>query len=254
MWNRRKRNLQQPKLNMFLEAIELDEGEGVTPDQLASQWKKYASSEEIPDEEMGKAFKDLGEGGVSEALKKAGLLASNEEAESVSDAAAETNEKVQDAEAEEGGEEPEAEPVEDEPVDDEEDVDVQQEAVGDSRVAMKAKEVLDMIGEKLDQEQSRSPQDLAKDPSWFQKLVAFMGNITEGEDADEDMEPSDEERFSEVDFVNEAADLIADEFKLEGAKKKSLRDILAKQVGDFRGSDPTFKKEEFCNAIANSNI
>jgi len=115
MWGHRKNHSNHGKLSMFLEAIEGDEEEmveGANPEaRILALVKKGLSPdevwEELSDESPGVLFaaamrlvdqgkiekSDVGIGGV------------DEEASSVSDAAEETNKKVQDAEDEEDAEE-----------------------------------------------------------------------------------------------------------------------------------------------------
>ena len=113
MWGRKRYNCNQDKLNMFLEAVEMD-------------------NEEVKEKAI-ELIKNL-----------------PKETPSVSDAAEEANKKVQDAEAEADGEveEPESveEPVEDEPRDDE-----LKEGVGD-KLKAKAKKLINNIDKEIDQQ------------------------------------------------------------------------------------------------------
>jgi predicted aconitase len=103
MWGRRRKNIKPEKLNLFLEAIEDDEEDIDAIDdvkqQVAALNKAGKSLEEIVDELAGKVGADI----LGQAIVE--LKMSEEAPEDVRSAAEDTNEKVQDAEAEAEGEE-----------------------------------------------------------------------------------------------------------------------------------------------------
>jgi hypothetical protein len=104
MWNRRKNIVDRSKLNMFLEAIETDEEEDVgaidsVKQQVTAMTKAGKSVDEIVKALASKVGSDV----LGQAIVE---LKMSEESPSISDAAAETNKKVQDAEESETDEEP----------------------------------------------------------------------------------------------------------------------------------------------------
>lgn len=247
MWGRKRYKGNQDKLNMFLESVEqMDE---ITNQPPASKLLRHA-------EAIAKDMLDNG-GAITIGYDYAQWFADDkelqkavfklirdpsfhEESKSVSDAAKETNDKVQDAEDESESPE-EEEPVVDEPVDDEEGEELQE---GLEELKQKAADLLAKIDAELEDKSKQGPGPFGE---MVNKLAVVFAKMTESE-GDKEVIVDETKQFSEFDYVINSASAIAEEFKLDENK---VRDMLATEMKHYKESDISFNVEEFNNKVAN---
>jgi hypothetical protein len=251
-WGRRRRRSKPEKLDTFLESMEKYEegmdvehevakmlGDGKSVDEIV----EYFDDKNVDADHLGAAIVN-----ASKSLKEGSVA---------SDAAMETNKKVQ------GTEDNEEEPVEDEPMDepegeedlgdleepdgedapeDKEDVEELTESNKEAKEQLVSflKKVEDVLGFKDDDITGRAERK----PSLMDKLIAAMAEIS-GPVIDEE---KDEYQYSEADFVVNLSDKLAEELDEDSTK---IREMVAAEMKQYKESDPNFNEAEFSNIVEN---
>lgn len=238
MWNKRiRRKSKNEKLDYFLESMQnYDEGDAISDvkSQVEKMQKQGKSVGEIIDALIGKVDSDT----LGQALVEMGVKNEEMDGEDVDDVVKGNVDEVEDDEGS-------AETTDDivDPVSDEDDGEMEEDrrnlkTTQREGVQKTFHEILDRV---LRSQGVKNPENVSA-KAWEKLAFAFEGLLGEG---------SDEEAFSEVDFVLNASDKIGEEMKVESSK---VREILAQEMKHYRESDPNFREEEFSNAIENASL